>query len=449
MSDDIEQPAEPWLFSGTPEKRLVFFTDTMRAISRHRDPQQLVADYYRRMYAAFPTDGYLSLSRRHLPPPQYRVTRSSLWGIDFNPWTQGSQKPVHDHGLLGELLYAEQPVIIDDLTTRLSADDPGMPFFEGQRSLLAVPMFDEGEAINMVVFLRKQADAFENKYLPDQVWVSNLFGRATNNLVLRQQVARTNKRLQKEMEAVGQIQRSLLPERLPEVPGIKLAAYYEASTQAGGDYYDFFELPNGKLGILMADVSGHGTPAAVLMAVVHAIAHAIEDPPLPDPPGRLMAHLNRHLCERYTKKGGTFVTAWYGVLDPKTRLLRYANAGHPTPRLKHDNTRTDGKAGQAVPLGDGARARSLPLGIDPHETFPDDETTLEAGDVLIAYTDGFSEARGHGSREMWGTDGLDEALVACRCSPKPLLEDLVARLAGYTGGEPADDDRTAVVAKIA
>ena len=439
--------AVPWLFTGATDRRLAFFTETMRAISRHRDPQQLVADYYRRMGEAFPTDGYLALSRRNLAPGQYRFTRSSTWGIDFDPWKQGHVRPIFDRGLFGDLIYGEQPTIIDDLTGRYADDDPGREFLDGHKSLLAVPMFDDGEALNMICFLRKEAGAFDAKFLPDQVWVSNLFGRATNNLVLRQKVDEANRRLREEMEHVGEIQRTLLPESLPEMAGLKLAAYYDASTQAGGDYYDFFEIPGDRLGILVADVSGHGTPAAVLMAVVHAIAHAIEDPPLPDPPGRLMAHLNRHLCERYTKKGGTFVTAWYGVLDPARRRLTFANAGHPSPRLKRDNGGP--YEGLAGPLGDGARARSLPLGIDPHETFPEGTVDLESGDVIVAYTDGITEARaGDGSREMWGTGGLDAALTGCRCDPQRLVDDLVARLATYTGNKRATDDRTIVVAKV-
>ncbi len=116
MTDSAAPPEEtdearprPWLFTGPAEKRLAFFTDTMRAISRHRDPQELVADYYRRMYEAFPTDGYLSLSRRGLHAPYYQITRSSAWGIDFNPWLAGAEKPTFDKGLLGKLIYDGQP----------------------------------------------------------------------------------------------------------------------------------------------------------------------------------------------------------------------------------------------------------------------------------------------------------------------------------------------------
>ena len=431
---------DPWLFSGPTEERLAFFTDTMRAISSITDPQELVLDYYLRMKRAFPTDGFVGVSRRDLPVPCYRVTRSDRWGMDFNPWKDAASKPVYDRGLLGELIYAGRPTIIDDLRGRVADDDPAREFVGDLRSLLAVPMFDAGEATNLVVFLRREPAAFDHDRLPDQVWVTNLFGRATNNLVLRQRVAAQARELRRSLEAVGEVQRGLLPERLPEVPGIRVAAHYESSEQAGGDYYDFFDLPDGRLGVLVADVSGHGTPAAVMMAVVHAIAHAIENPPFAEPPGRLLGYLNRHLCERYTKRGGTFVTAWAGVYDPATRRLTYANAGHPPPRCKADNAR----GGRARPL-DGA-ARSLPLGIEAEETFADAAVTLDPGDVVVVYTDGLTEARSP-ARDMWGTAGLDAALAACSCAPRELLDGLIDRLNAYTHGARAEDDRTAVAIK--
>ena len=414
----------------------------MRAISAIGDPQRLVLDYYRRMTRVFPTDGFAGVSRRDLPPPCYRITRSDRYGMEFDPWKHGHAKPVFDRGLLGDLLYAGEPIIVDDLRGRIPPDDPAAEFLEGRRSLMGVPMYDEGEAANMTFFLRDAPGAFDRDRLADHVWVTNLFGRATGNLVLRQKYARTADRLRRELEAVGEIQRGLLPERLPEVPGLRVAAHYEASEQAGGDYYDFFDLPGGRLGMLLADVSGHGTPAAVLMAVVHALAHAIDDPPSAEPPGRLLAHLNRHLCERYTKRGGTFVTAWAGVYDPATRGLTFANAGHPPPRRKADNSR----GGAATALA--GHARSLPLGIDPGERFEDAAVTLDPGDVVVAYTDGITEARSP-TRGMWGVEGLDAALLGCSCDPAGLVDDLIARLGGFTGGDRAEDDRTVVAVKVA
>src|SRR5207244_2587168 len=132
--------------------------------------------------------------------------------------------------------------------------------------------------------------------LPELVWLSNLFGRATNNLVLSEELQRAYQTLDRELKVVGQIQRSLLPARLPTIPTLDLATHYQPSQRAGGDYYDFFPLPAGKWGIFIADVSGHGTPAAVLMAVTHCIAHTHPGPP--QPPAKVLDYLNRHLATR-------------------------------------------------------------------------------------------------------------------------------------------------------
>src|SRR5947207_1513638 len=134
------------------------------------------------------------------------------------------------------------------------------------------------------------------------VWMSNLFGRATHSLVLSDQVKQAYEQVDRELRAVADIQRSLLPSELPRIAGLDLASHYQTSTRSGGDYYDFFELPEGKWGILIADVSGHGTPAAVIMAVTHSIAHMLSEPPMP--PSTLMHFVNRHLTARYTNGSG-------------------------------------------------------------------------------------------------------------------------------------------------
>src|SRR5262249_558922 len=119
---------------------------------------------------------------------------------------------------------------------------------------------------------------------------------------------------------------SLLPAPLPTIPTLDLATHYQPSQRAGGDYFDFFPLPAGKWGIFIADVSGHGSPAAVLMAVTHCIAHTHPRPP--QPPPKVLNYLHRHLATLYTRQNENFITAFYGVYDPSNRTLTYACAGH-------------------------------------------------------------------------------------------------------------------------
>jgi sigma-B regulation protein RsbU (phosphoserine phosphatase) len=324
---------------GDTQQKLAFVVEMMRDLSRQTDPQVMVAEYGKRMRQVVPSEGYFSLSRRDLDAPFYRITRSSRWEEAVNPWKNKDRLPVFRGGLISRIIYGDQPVIIDDLAAELGEDEPALEYLAGFGSLLAIPLFDKGTALNMVVLLRTEPAAFSRERLPEHVWMSNLFGRATHNLVLSEQVKRAYDAVDRELKVVADIQRSLLPTTLPRIPTLDLACHYQTSTRAGGDYYDFFELPDGKWGILIADVSGHGTPAAVIMAVTHSIAHMLSEPPLP--PSRLMNFVNRHLTQRYTNGSGTFVTAFYGIYDPADGTLSYASAGHPPPRvLRGDTIRT-------------------------------------------------------------------------------------------------------------
>jgi sigma-B regulation protein RsbU (phosphoserine phosphatase) len=268
------------------------------------------------------------------------------------------------------------------------------------------------------------------------VWLSNLFGRATSNLVLSEQLQQAYQALDREFRIVGEIQRSLLPATLPRIPTLDLAVYYQPSARAGGDYYDFFPLPRGKWGIFIADVSGHGTPAAVLMAITHCMAHTHPGPPMP--PATVFAYLNRHLASLYTSDRGSFITAFYAVYDPADRTLTYASAGHNPPRLKRCQD------GTLLAL-DGADG--VVLGILPDAVFGECVQRLEPGDQILFYTDGISEAR-NPEGEMFRTARLDHALEACSLEASALLESVLQDLEAFTKGCPADDDRTMIIARV-
>lgn len=414
--------------------RLDLIVETMREMSRQTDPQAMIKAYTARMRKLMPADRTVWLSRRDLVPQKYRITRTDLWKEDVNPWRDRSRLPVLEGGLLGKLLYGDEPVLIEDL--EVDDDDPGAMYFAGQRSLIAVPYYDMGQAINMVVFMRKEPGAFSAEQFPQWVWLSNLFGQATHNLVRSQKLLEAYQVLDREMKIVEEIQRSLLPAEVPAIPTLDLAIDYHTSRRAGGDYYDFFKLPDGKWGILIADVSGHGTPAAVLMAVTHSIAHTLPGPA--EPPGSLLSHLNRHLAARYTKDSGTFVTAFYGVYDPATRQITYASAGHNPPRLKRcaDGTRTS---------LDGVQR--LPLGISAEESYPERTLQLRPGDQMVFYTDGVTDAEDPSGR-LFGIERLDRVLAECEETAPAVLQAVLGALAEFTAGRPADDDRTVIAAKV-
>jgi sigma-B regulation protein RsbU (phosphoserine phosphatase) len=426
--------ASPSLLAGDWSQRLATVMEMMREMSRQTDPQTMVAAYSARMRKILRSESGLSLSRRDLAYPYYRITRSSSWKVTPNPWTSRDKQPLLKGGLLAELIYKDEPTIIDEIN--VSPDDPAYEYLKPHRSLTAIPLFDQGHALNMVIAFRDQGDFFSREFLPEHLWLSNLFGRATQNLVLSDQLRQAYEAVDREMQTVADIQISLLPVEMPTIPTLELAVHYQTSHRAGGDYYDFFPLAGGKWGLLIADVSGHGTPAAVMMAVTHSIAHTHNEEP--DPPSRLLNFINRHLAERYTNGNGKFVTALYGIYDPKKRTITYANAGHNPPRHK--------RAGQVV-LGSLESGHNLPLGIDADESYIDVVQEFSPGDSIVFYTDGITEARAPGG-ELFGLERLDQILVSDNAPVEKLLRHVVSAVEEFTGGAAPNDDRTLLVARV-
>jgi len=415
-------------------ERLDRIVVTMREISSQTDPQEMVRRYGARTEGIVHRDRLVTLSRRGHEHPEFRVTRDSQWKDPINPWSQRDRLPVLRGGLLAELIYGDEPRVIDDVQS--APDDPGAPYLAGQRSVLAVPLYDRGVALNMVLMMRKEPAAFSPEDLPEQVWLSNLFGRATHSLVLSDELRRAYQAADDELKVVADIQRSLLPAALPEVPGLDLAAHYETSRHAGGDYYDFFPVGDDRWGVLIADVSGHGTPAAVLMAITRTLARM--DPEPPACPADLLTRLNRRLAELYTMQNGTFVTAFYGVYDAADRSLCYASAGHNPPRLKRCAD------GTLITLSGTA---GLPLGVDRDTAYGRATQRLVPGDQIVFYTDGITEAFSPAG-ELFGTERLDRVLSNCGVTARGLVDEVLAAVRTFAAGRPADDDRTLLVAKV-
>jgi sigma-B regulation protein RsbU (phosphoserine phosphatase) len=415
-------------------ERLDITVEVMRELSLASDPQAMNQVYTRRMGELFPTSRQISLSRRRLEEPMVRVTRSSTWKSDINPWKEQHRLPVLSGGLFAQLIYADQPRIIDDI--ELDPDDPAAEYLEDQCSLIAIPLYDGGVAMNMVIATREEPYAFPPERFPDLVWMSNLFGRATQTALLSKKLQAANEASDHEMKMVARMQQSILPAKLPSIPTLDLAVVYQTSSQAGGDYYDVIPLPKGRWGILIADVSGHGALAAVLMAITHSLTKTYTGPPWP--PGLLLSYLNRHLAAHYTSAFSSFVTAFYAIYDPDRGTLTYANAGHVPPRLIRcaDNTRQalEGK-------------KRLPLGISEREEYPEDVLVLVPDDQVIFCTDGITDAQ-NTTGDSFGTEGLEAALAGCPVGAQAMVDAVMNELRRFTGDSAPKDDRTLLAAKF-
>jgi len=420
--------------------RIALTLDMLREVSRQTDPNAASAAFGAGYWRLFPLDHYLSASVRGLAPGRYKVTRSVPLAslrtrqIDQNPWRDWAINPERSGGFIGEVIARGTPQLLHDLDLR---GDPVMgDDLAGMGSCIAVPLFDAGEALNWSFTFRRDPAGYTENDLEQALLISNLFGATTRNLVSLEEIRKLNARLTAQFEEVARVQQSLLPKRHPAVPGLKIATSYLPSDIAGGDYYDFFPIPDGRLGILIADASGHGVGAATVMAMLHAILHSY--PGLDQGPGRVLEYANGRLLDAGME--GAFVTALFAIYDPRTRLLTYARAGHPLARLK------SGRTGHVSPL-DGAAA--LPLGLAPFALDEEASVTLGLGDTVVLYTDGITEAfGGPDGRTMFGVNGLDDALEVCTGDPDCVINTVHTALHEHTGSLTRTDDQTLVAFQV-
>jgi sigma-B regulation protein RsbU (phosphoserine phosphatase) len=248
---------------------------------------------------------------------------------------------------------------------------------------------------------------------------------------LKSEVETQKNQLEQELRTVSDLQCDLLPEKLPDIDGLELAVYYETSRYAGGDYYDFSEMPDNRFGILMADAEGHSAPAAVRMAMTRALFSAY--PSVPSNPADVLNYLNRHLCKVVEP---SFITSLYMVYDAHQQLMQMANAGHPPPLI--------------YSASDGAvktwSMRSVfPMGIDLYDHVPVSEKKLEKGDRLLLYTDGVTE-RFNPAMEMYGEQRLiKQFATGSTGNPKDILDGIIDDVKIFADGQSPDDDQALLV----
>jgi len=263
--------------------------------------------------------------------------------------------------------------------------------------------------------------------------------RVQTHLVLRgirEQLAQQLQTIQKELETARQIQLSILPNDIPKIEGLDIAARYIPMTSVAGDFYDFIMVDEKSLGILVADVSGHGMPAALIASMLK-IALAAQLPHAADP-AQVLSGLNQALCGKFQHH---FVTAAYVFVDMAKRVVTYAGAGHPPLLLWGTSS-----AGVRDVVENG-----LFLGKFPWATYSSLELPIKAGDWCLLYTDGIPETTNHSEIEF-GTDRFKQFLATEQSTSASqfsdhLLEELF-RWAARGPGEDLDDDITLVAIHV-
>jgi serine phosphatase RsbU (regulator of sigma subunit)/anti-sigma regulatory factor (Ser/Thr protein kinase) len=329
-------------------------------------------------------------------------------------------------------LQANQSGVVD--VERLTLDSDGVRALRAAGVRLALPLVSQGELVGLINLGQRLSE--QDYSSDDRRLLGNLATQAAPavrvaQLVRQQQLeALERQRIEQELRVARLIQQFLLPKEVPAVDGWAVSAYYQPARAVGGDFYDFFYFPDGRIGFVIGDVTDKGVPAALVMATTRTLLRTIAEQLVV--PGAVLERTNNLLVEDIPPK--MFVTCLYAVLNPATGHLVFANAGHDVPFRR--------TAEGVVEL----RARGMPLGLLPGMQYEQHETTLRPGECVLLYSDGLVEAHSP-SREMFGFPRL-QALLG-----EPTEEDLVPflldRLHDFTGPTWEQEDDVTMVLLMA
>lgn len=326
----------------------------------------------------------------------------------------------------------------------LSADPrvlvPEQCIEEGLVSFIGCGMVFDGQPIGVIRMYTRQRRIFtsaERKLIRS---IAESAAAAVEQARLLQMQAR-QRRTQRALRIAGAVQKRMLPQVIPSYPGIQVAARYQPSQEIGGDFYDLFSVHD-KLGIVVGDVVGKGVVAGMLMSAVRATLRAYAE--LSDDLDRVMVRTNDSVCRDTTVS--EFVTIWYGTLCPRTRVLRSVVAGHDVPLLLR--RAVDGRYAPLKLGGEG-----MVVGVIPAEPYTMNELQLFPGDVLLAFTDGITDAMDFESQRFGKKRLLDTVLSLLDESPESSADEVLKRvfwsMRQFSGLADQTDDETLVVVRIA
>lgn len=329
--------------------------------------------------------------------------------------------------LFAYLQSAPSPVDVG----RLELDSPALRALREADVALVVPLVTQGELIgtlNLGPRLSEQDYSTDDRRL-----LATLAAQAAPAIrvaqLVREQAAEAaeKERLAQELRVATLIQQQFLPRELPRLPQWQIAAFYGPARAVGGDFYDFVELGDGRIGIAVGDVTDKGVPAALVMARTHSVLRA--EASRLSSPGEILSRANDLLVPEMPAR--MFVTCLFAVLEPATGNIVIANAGHNLPFVRSGGTVTE------------IRATGMPLGLLPGIRYEEVESTIEPDSNVLLYSDGLVEAHDT-DREMFGFDRLREALVVDDAGSE-LLDRLLETLRSFTGPDHEQEDDITLV----
>jgi serine phosphatase RsbU (regulator of sigma subunit)/anti-sigma regulatory factor (Ser/Thr protein kinase) len=314
---------------------------------------------------------------------------------------------------------------------RLELDSPALGELRAEGVRVIVPLVTQGELIGALYLGPRLSD--QDYSTDDRRLLSTLSAQAAPAIrvaqLVREQAVeiQARERLEQEMRVATLIQQQFLPRELPQLPEWQVAAYYGPARAVGGDFYDFIALPDGRIGIVVGDVTDKGVPAALIMARTQSVLRG--EAPREMSPAKVLERANEILLPEMPAR--MFVTCLYMVLEPETGRVVFANAGHNLPYVR--------TADGVVEL----RATGMPLGLLPGMDYPEHEAILGPGESVLLYSDGLVEAHDRAG-QMFGFPRLRE-LMATELPSSELLDHLLDELHGFVGrGWDQEDDITLV-----
>jgi sigma-B regulation protein RsbU (phosphoserine phosphatase) len=330
-------------------------------------------------------------------------------------------------GFIGSVALSGQPVISHDVRK----DPVYINARDRTRSEMVAPIISNDEVIGVFDLESDELNAYSDDDLDVLMLLASQVAIIIEKVMLHEQLIE-KKRLQGQLEVARQVQLELLPPNDPELPGYDISAYNFPTEEVSGDYYDWVKIYDDQIGIVIADVSGKGVPAAILMAFLRASLRAATH--IGYATSISMAKVNYLLWESIERN--QFVTAFYGILDASNRTLSFSNAGHNPPLLMNAN-------GESRFIDAGEQ----PLGMFPQTRYHEYHVSLHPGDVLVLYTDGATEAQSPAGEEF-GRQRLVQAVEENFDKPaREMIASLQVAVLEWTDNAGAHDDVTFFIIK--
>jgi serine phosphatase RsbU (regulator of sigma subunit) len=321
---------------------------------------------------------------------------------------------------------------------KLDLHSPALHAMKASQIKVVVPLVSQGELIGLLNLgprLSQQEYSADDRKLLNDLATQTAPAVQVAQLVRQQQrQAQERERIEQELRVARLIQQTLLPKEVPDLEGYKLAAYYQPAREVGGDFYDFLKLDDEHLGLVVGDVTDKGVPAAIVMATTRTMLRASAQ--RLDSPGEVLKRVNDVIVRDIPPN--MFITCLYAILNLKSGLLRYANAGHDLPYRRR--RRRSSEAGGAEEL----RATGMPLGLLPGMSYEEKEIVLDRGDSVLFYSDGLVEAHDP-ERKMFGFPRLQGLVGAHRSDGPAMVNFLLSELARFTGEEWEQEDDITLV----